>query len=229
MVASVRPTNESTMSSAADVDDHAVAAGGDDPLGQVLLQAQRDLVLHVDLDRDEEDVADLEDRNAFHVSAPGAAGDAARSSRSTCRSASASDRLGGDVAELDAERDDGLGDLRADAGDDALGAHQPGGHHGLQDVLGDLGVHRRDAGDVDDRVRRAGVDQRLQQPLHHHLGAGRVQRADQRHRDDAVPELHHRGGQLEQLLGLVGDQLLAGPDVAVEGEQRRPGRRSRRR
>ena len=52
-------------------------------------------------------------------------------------------RLGGDVAELDAERHDRLGDLRADAGDDAVGAHQPGGDHGLEDVLGDLGVDRR--------------------------------------------------------------------------------------
>src|SRR4051794_8779199 len=47
--------------------------------------------------------------------------------------------LGGDVAELDAEGDDCLRDLRPDARDDAVGAHQPGGHDGLQDVLGDLG------------------------------------------------------------------------------------------
>ena len=66
------------------------------------------------------------------------------------------------------------------------------------------------AGDVDDRVLATGVDQGLQQPLHHHLGAGRVERADQRHGHDAVPELDHRRGQLQQLLGLVGDHLLAG-------------------
>ena len=65
----------------------------------------------------------------------------------------------------------------------------------------------------------AGVDQGLQQLLHDHLGAGRVQRADQRHRHDAVPELDHRRGQLEQLLGLVGDHLLAGLRVGLEREQ----------
>ena len=94
-----------------------------------------------------------------------------------------------------------------------LGAHQPGGHHRLQEVLGDLGVDRGHAGDVDDRVLGAGVDQRLQQLLHDDLGARRVERADQRHGDDALPELDHRGGQLQQLLGLVGDDLLAGARV----------------
>ena len=37
-------------------------------------------------------------------------------------------RLGDDVAELDAQRDNRLGDLRPDPGDDALRAHQLGGH-----------------------------------------------------------------------------------------------------
>src|SRR6476469_8886225 len=61
-------------------------------------------------------------------------------------------RLRHDVAELDAERDDGLGDLRADAGDDALRAHQSRRHHGLEQVLGDLRVPRAHAGDVADGV-----------------------------------------------------------------------------
>ena len=65
----------------------------------------------------------------------------------------------------------------------------------------------------------AGVDQGLQQLLHDHLGAGRVERADQRHRDHALPQLDHRRGELEQLLGLLGDELLAGAGVALEGEQ----------
>ena len=65
----------------------------------------------------------------------------------------------------------------------------------------------------------AGVDQGLQQPLHHDLGAGRVQRADQRDGDDAVPQLDDRGGELQQLLGLVGDHALARGGVGLEGEQ----------
>ena len=48
------------------------------------------------------------------------------------------------------------------------------------------------AGDVDDRDLRAGLDDPLQQALHHDLRAGAVERADQRQREDAVPQLHDR-------------------------------------
>jgi hypothetical protein len=126
--------------------------------------------------------------------------------------------LGDDVAELDAQGDDRLRDLRPDPGHDALGAHQPGRHHRLEQVLGDLGVHRGHAGDVDDRVRGTGVHQGLQQLLHDHLGARGVERADQRDADHPVPQLDHRGGQLEQLLGLGADDLLPGGRVGVDRE-----------
>ena len=66
---------------------------------------------------------------------------------------------------------------------------------------------------------RAGRDQGLQQLLHDQLGAGRVEGADQRHRDDALPQLDHRGGQLEHGVGLVGDDLLPGGRVGLEGLQ----------
>ena len=45
---------------------------------------------------------------------------------------------------------DGLGDLRANTADDAIGAHQPGGRHCLDEVLAYQGVHRWNARDVDD-------------------------------------------------------------------------------
>ena len=45
---------------------------------------------------------------------------------------------------------------------------------------------------------------RLQQVLHHDLRARAVERADQRQREDAVPELHDRRRQLEHLLLLRG-------------------------
>ena len=61
------------------------------------------------------------------------------------------------VAEVHAQVDDRLRDLRADAADDAVGPHQPGGRDRLQQVLGDQRVHRRHAGDVDDRDARAPV------------------------------------------------------------------------
>ena len=46
-----------------DVDQHAARAGLDDPLGQVVLQRQRQPVVHVDLDRHEQQVPELEDRD----------------------------------------------------------------------------------------------------------------------------------------------------------------------
>ena len=53
-----------------DVDQNAAGAGLDDALGEVLLQREGDVVLQVDLDRDQQDVADAKDRDALHVNAP---------------------------------------------------------------------------------------------------------------------------------------------------------------
>ena len=50
MLPIIRPMNESTMSTARDVDQHAVRAGLGDPVGQVVLQRQREPVVHVHLD-----------------------------------------------------------------------------------------------------------------------------------------------------------------------------------
>ena len=68
-------------------------------------------------------------------------------------------------------------------------------------------------------IAAPGLDDLLQQALHHHLRAGAVERADQRQREDVVPQLHHRRGQLEQLLLLAHDHLLAAVLVHLGGEQ----------
>ncbi len=88
------------------------------------------------------------------------------------------------------------GDLRADAADEAFGAHQPGGGDGFQQILGGESVDRRHAGNVDDGDLGLFVDDALQQVLHHHLGALAVERADDRQRQNALPELDDRRGQL---------------------------------
>ena len=49
----------------------------------------------------------------------------------------------------------------------------------------------------------------LQQVLHDDLGARAVERADQRQRQDAVPQLDHGRGQLQHLLLLPADDLFA--------------------
>ena len=58
-------------------------------------------------------------------------------------------------------------------------------------------------------MRRAAVDDPLQQALHHDLGAGAVERADERQREHAFPERDDRRRQLHQLLLLPDDHLLA--------------------
>src|SRR4051812_715343 len=118
--------------------------------------------------------------------------------------------LGGDALQVDAQVHDGLRDLRADAADDAFGAHQADGADGLQQVLGHECVHRGDAGDVDDGQVGAGFDDALQQRLHDELRAGGIQRADHGHGEDAFPELDHRRGELQQFLLLALDDLFAG-------------------
>src|SRR4051812_30023261 len=55
--------------------------------------------------------------------------------------------LGGDRVEIDAEVDDGLRDLRPDAANDAVGAHEAGGSDGLEKMLRHQRVHGRNAGD----------------------------------------------------------------------------------
>jgi hypothetical protein len=128
-------------------------------------------------------------------------------------------RLGGDVAELDAERHDRLRDLRPDAGDRALGPEQAGGADGLEQVLRDLGVHGRHAGDVDHRVVGARRHERVEELLHDQLSARRVERADERHRDDPLPQPYDRRGELKHRGRLVGDDLLARRRVRLEGPQ----------
>ena len=58
-------------------------------------------------------------------------------------------------------------------------------------------------------IVESGLDDPLEQALHHDLRAGAVERADQRQREDAVPQLHDRRRELEQLLLLAADDLLA--------------------
>src|SRR6185437_3680470 len=53
-----------------DIDQHAAGVMRDDLAGQVFFQRGRQPVVHIDLDRDEKRVPELEDRNAVHRYAP---------------------------------------------------------------------------------------------------------------------------------------------------------------
>ncbi len=115
---------------------------------------------------------------------------------------------------------DGLRDLRANAADDAVRAHQARGGDRLQQMLRDQRVDRRHAGDVDDRDGRAGADDGLQQALHHHLRAGAIERADERQCKDARPQLDDRRRQLQQLLLLAVDDFFAALLIDLGREER---------
>ena len=86
-------------------------------------------------------------------------------------------------------------------------------------MLGHQRVHRWNTGDVEDRDGAARLHDPLQQRLHHHLRACRVQGADHRQGEDAVPQFHHRRRQLQHVLLLPHDDFLAGALVHLRGEQ----------
>ena len=69
MLASMRPTKESTISSAEMSISTPLAPVVAIFVGQVVLQRQRGLVLHVDLDGDQQRAAHLQDRDAVHAGA----------------------------------------------------------------------------------------------------------------------------------------------------------------
>src|SRR5437588_6329432 len=68
-------------------------------------------------------------------------------------------------AQVDPEVDDRLRGLRPYPAEHARGAHQPGGLDGLQQVLGDVGVDRRYAADVEDDHLGLLLGDALQQAL----------------------------------------------------------------
>src|SRR5687767_10504665 len=128
-------------------------------------------------------------------------------------------RLRGHRLQLHAQMHDRLRDLRPDAADETVGPHQPRGGNRLQKMLGHERVDRRHARDVDDGDGSAGLDDALEQVLHDHLGPRAVEGADEREREDAVPERDHRSRQLEHLLTLPGNELLATLLVDLGREQ----------
>ena len=66
MLPIIRPMNESTMSSAEMSIKTPRAPVVDDPAGQVVLQRHRQAIVHVDLDRHDQEIAHPKDRYMFH-------------------------------------------------------------------------------------------------------------------------------------------------------------------
>ena len=90
------------------------------------------------------------------------------------------------LGQVDADGDQRLGDLRRQAGDDDAGAHEARRLDRLHEVVGDVGVDRRHAGDVDDdHLGAVGADA-AQQLLGELARALRVDDADDRQDEQAA-------------------------------------------
>ena len=214
---SMRPMNESTISS-----DEISTSTPRAPVStirerQVVLQLHRQLIVHVHLDRDQQVRAHLENRNAFHVPQP-----VDGSHRLRCR---------GDVTPAVASaRREGIGErrLRGDVLRSTPRWTMVCAICGRMPLMMQSAPIRRAAATVFSRccatsvstvgtpvmsimaIGDAGLDDALQQALHHDLRAGAVERADQRQREDAVPQLDDRRRKLQQLLLLTINDALAG-------------------
>ena len=70
------------------------------------------------------------------------------------------------------------GDLRPNAADNTIRAHQTGSGNGLQQMLSHQRVNGRNSRDVDNREGGPGSDDLLQQGLHHDLSSRAVEGAD---------------------------------------------------
>ena len=88
------------------------------------------------------------------------------------------------------------------------GAHQPGGLHGLHQVVGHGGVDLRDTGDVDDRHLGPVGPDGPKELLGELAGALAVQDANDGQDQQSFAHLQHRGGQFpDGLLPLANDAL----------------------
>src|SRR6184192_2071715 len=109
------------------------------------------------------------------------------------------------LRELDAERDERLGDFRAEAGHDHVGAHEPRCGHRLQQVIRHLRVDRRHPRDVHDDDLRAVRAYRAKQALGDEPRALGVDDADDREQQQALADLEHRRRELPDGLLLLPD------------------------
>src|SRR5580704_286915 len=115
----------------------------------------------------------------------------------------------GNHPQFEAEMDDRLRDLRPDAVDDAIGAHQAGGGNGFDQVLRHQRVDCGHPCDVDDGDLCARIHDLLEQALHDGLSALAVEGATQRQGQDTLPQPHDGRGQFEHLPLLSGDYFFA--------------------
>jgi hypothetical protein len=98
--------------------------------------------------------------------------------------------------QLDAETDHRLSGRGRDPGQDHRRAEQADHLGGLQQVMGDRGVHLRHPCDVEEHDLRAILDDAAQDALGQLGGALPLQRPDQRHEEHAVVQADDRHDEI---------------------------------
>src|SRR5437660_1808336 len=113
------------------------------------------------------------------------------------------------LAQVDTDRRERLGDFGREARYDDRGAQQPRRFDRLHEVVGDVRVHGRDARDVDhDYLGAVGPDG-PQQLLGELARALRIDDADDRQDQEPLAHLQHRRRQLPDRFLLLPDDALA--------------------
>ena len=222
MLSSMRPMKESTISSAEMSISTPRARSATIALRQVVLQRHGEPVVHVDLDRDQQAVADLEDRD-LAPSRPvrgsvrlGAIDDDLSVRRSASASASASVAL-----ETTFSSTPRWTMVWAICGRMPLMMQSAPISRAAAIVLSRCcatSVSTVGTPVMSMMAISAPVSTiRSQQVLHDDLGARAVERADQRQGEDALPQLDHRCGEFQQLLLLAADHIFPRPGKAFDG------------
>ena len=192
-----------------DVDQHAARAVGDDPVGEIVLERHRQAVVHVHLDRDQQAVAHLQDRD---VAPSGVRRSCRVGARSTTASPSRRERQGESVGQRRLGDDTPRSTPRwtmvcAICGRMPLMMQSAPISRAAATVL--IRCCATNVSTVGTPVMSMiaisapVLDDLLEQVLHDDLGARAVERADQRQGEDALPQPHDRRGELEQLLLLA--------------------------
>src|SRR3954471_18562069 len=206
------------------VDDDALRPKPTDPVREIVTKLEHLGVAERRLDRGDQVVALLEDRDGHRRSVLG------RQDRIALLDDAVSEQALGlleatlQIAnrahrpEVDAEVDERLRDARRQPGEDRARPHQPGRLDGLHEMVGDGHVDGRDAGDVDDHhlrpVRLDGAEELLGE-LSRALG---VEHPDDRQDQQPPADLEHRRGELaDRRLLLANDPLALVDEADADG------------
>ena len=92
---------------------------------------------------------------------------------------------------------------------EAIGTHESRRRNRFQQMLRHQGIHHGNAGNIDNGEVERVFNDCIEQILHDHLRTRTVKSANQRQRQNVVPQANHGGGKFQQFLLLADDDFLA--------------------